>query len=142
MKDQQMERNLFPVPKLHPAWWDTTSSIQLLPRTQHQRRGMKEAQEKIKSTYYKKKKTTKRENQPKKGKIILITFIHGIKQHHLPKSGLVSSPQCRIFRVTTTGGSKAGEFLCKDPLLFTYVDKHRARALLNLSMSARCLRRL
>lgn len=63
MKDQQMERNLFPVPKLHPAWWDTTSSIQLLPKTQHQRGGMKEAQEKIKSTYYKTK--TKQNNKKK-----------------------------------------------------------------------------
>lgn len=141
MKNQQMERNLFPGPKLHPAWWDTSSSIQLLLRTQHQRRGMKEAQEKIKRTYYKKKQQQQKKTQPKKGKIILITFIHGIKQHHLPKSGLASSPQCRIFRVTTTGGSKAGEFLCRDPLLLTYVDKHRARAPLNLSKSARCLQR-
>lgn len=99
---------------------------------------MKEAQEKIKSTDYKKKpkkNTQKKNNQKKKGKIILITFIHGIKQHHLPKSGLASSSQCRIFRVTITGGSKAGEFLCRDPLLLTYVDKHRARAPLNLSKS-------
>lgn len=56
MKDHQMERNLFPAPKLLPAQGDTTYSIQLFPRTQHQRRGMKEAQENIKIASLKKKK--------------------------------------------------------------------------------------
>lgn len=64
-----------------------------------------------------------------------MTFIHRSKRPHLPTSGFASSPQCRIFRVTTTGGSEAGEFLCRDPLLLIYVDRHRARAPLNLSKS-------
>lgn len=88
MKYQQTERNLPPVPKLPPAWWNVTSSIHLFPITQHQRRGMKEAQEELRTCRLKKKK--------KKIKDHINHIHHWNKLHHLPTSGLASSLLCAV----------------------------------------------